>query len=85
MEDLRQKARYVSGGHETISPPTLTYASVILRKSVRIDLTVAALNDMEVKRSDIYNAYLTPPFSEKNWTTLGWEFGTELAGILVRS
>ena len=49
MEDFRRKARYVAGGHATVAPPTLTYASVVLRESVRIALTLAALNDLEVK------------------------------------
>ena len=80
MEDFRRKARYVAGGHATVAPPTLTYASVVSRESVRIALTLAALNDLEVKKSDIQNAYLTAPCSEKIWTTLGSEFGPDLAG-----
>ena len=80
MEDFWRKAQYVSGGHATVAPPTLTYASVVLRESVRISLTLAALNDLEVKTSDIQNAYLNAPCSEKIWTTLGSEFGPDLAG-----
>ena len=80
MEYFRQKALYVAGGHGTVAPPTLMYASVVSRESVHIALTLAALNDLEVKISDIQNAYLTAPFSEKIWTTLGSEFGPYLAG-----
>ena len=29
MEDFRRKDRYVAGVHETVAPPTLTYASVV--------------------------------------------------------
>ena len=79
-EDIRRKARYVAGGHATVAPPTLTYASVVSRESVRVSLTLAALNDLEVKTSDIQNAYLTAPCSEKIWITLGSEFGPDLAG-----
>ena len=32
MEYLRQKARYVAGGHTTVAPPTLKYAIVVLRE-----------------------------------------------------
>ena len=32
---------------------------------------------MEVKTADIENAYITAPCSEKNYTTLGPEFGSE--------
>jgi hypothetical protein len=34
------------------------------RETVQIVLTLAALNDLEVKASDIQNAYLTAPCSE---------------------
>ena len=43
---------------------------------------------MEVKTSDIHNAYLTAPCSEKIWTTLGSEFGPDRAGkksLVVRA
>jgi hypothetical protein len=43
----------------TDSPPAyVTYASVVLRESVRIAVTLAALNNLEVKTTDIENAYL---------------------------
>ena len=35
------------------------------------------LIDLEVKSSDIQNAYLTAPCEEKIWTTHGPEFGQE--------
>ena len=44
---------------------------MVSRESVRIALTLAALNDLEVKTSDIQNAYLTAPCSEKVHTMLG--------------
>ena len=77
MEDLRRKSRYVAQGCVTEAPSTITYASVVSRESVRIALTVAALNDLEVKAGDIQNAYLTAPNAEKTWTTCGPEFGAD--------
>ena len=47
------------------APKSLTFASVVSRESIRIALTLTALNDPEVKTSDIQNAYLTAPCSEK--------------------
>jgi hypothetical protein len=38
---------------------------------MRISLTLAALNDLDVKMADIENAYLTAPITEKVWTVLG--------------
>ena len=65
MEDFHRKARFVAGGHITEAPKTLTYASVVSRETVRIALTLAALNDLEVKTGDIENAYLPVPAMEK--------------------
>ena len=49
MEDLQIRDRYVAVGHATVAPTTLTYASVVSLESVRIALTLAALNDLEFK------------------------------------
>jgi hypothetical protein len=38
---------------------------------VRIALTLANLNDLDVKMADIENAYLKAPITEKVWTVLG--------------
>ena len=61
MEDFRRKARLVAGGHMTGAPATITYASVVSRETVRLALTIAALNDLEVKVGDVLNAYITAP------------------------
>jgi hypothetical protein len=44
---------------------------------VIIALTLAALNDLDVKMADIENAYLTARLTEKVWTVLGPEFGDD--------
>jgi len=76
MEDFRRKTRLVAGGHLTKAPATITYASVISCKTVRIALMLAALNDLlKVKAGDVLNAYITAPVAEKIWTILGPEFG----------
>jgi len=48
MENFQWKAHLVAGGHMTVVPATLTYASVVSRESVRMALTLAALNDLQV-------------------------------------
>ena len=65
MENFQFKARLVANGNETGAPASSTYASVVSRESVRIALTLAALNGLEVKTSDVENAYLTAPTTEK--------------------
>ena len=47
-ENFRRKARFVVGGHMTETPTTLTYASLISRDSVRIELNITALNGIEI-------------------------------------
>ena len=53
MEDFRHKVRLVAGGHRTEAPATITYASVVSRETVRLALTIAALNDLEVKVGNV--------------------------------
>ena len=46
-ENFRRKARMVAGGHTTEAPSSITYSSVVSRDSVRISLTIAALNNLD--------------------------------------
>ena len=87
MDTFQRKARYVAQGNMTEAPATLTYASVVSRESVRIALTLAALNDLEVKTADVANAFLQVPVLEKIWTICGPEFGPDEGrkAILVRA
>ena len=71
----------------TKAPATLTYASVVSRETVRIALTIAALNGLQVKCGDVMNAYIQAPVTEKIWTTLGSEFGEDAGkmAIIIRA
>ena len=71
MTDFSQKARLVAGGHLTRAPAAMTYASVVSRETVRITLTIAALNSIDIKTGNVMNAYITAPVTEKVWTILG--------------
>ena len=83
MEDFRRKARFVAGGHMTEAPSAITYASVVSRETVRIALTLAALNDLDVQCGDVLNAYVTAPVGEKIWTKLGPEFGADQGKLSI--
>jgi hypothetical protein len=87
MEDLRRKERCAAGGHTTDTPHAMSYASIVSRESVRIALTLNALNDLDVKMADIENAYLKAPINEKVWTVLGPEFGDDAGkrALVVRA
>jgi hypothetical protein len=72
---LKQKVRYVTGGHTMDEPTAMKYASVVSREYVLIGLLISALNDLSILTADIQNAYLTSPCDEKIYTVLVQEFG----------
>ena len=85
---LQRKARFVASGNMAEAPPSITYASVVSRESVRIAFLIAALNDLDIEAADIGNAYLNAPPREKIYIKCGPEFGPELEGryaIIVRA
>ncbi len=56
IEDYRQKARLMAGGHQTKASATITYVSMVSRETVRLALSIASLNDLEVEVGDVLNA-----------------------------
>ena len=78
--DFTRKARWVLDGHKTPALNVSTYARVVSRESVRIALTYAALNGVDVVAADIRNAYLQAPSSQKDYIICGPEFGLENVG-----
>ena len=78
--DFTRKARWVLNGHKTPDPIGSTYAGVVSRESVRIALTYAALNELDVFVVDIRNAYLQAPLSQKDYIICRPEFGVENIG-----
>ena len=48
---------YVADSHTTDSPYSITYYIVFSRDSVRISFTLSDLNDIDIRASDIGNAY----------------------------
>ena len=86
--DFTRKARWVLDGHKCPKPDMSTYAGVVSRESVRIALTYAALNGLDVFAADIQNAYLQAPSSVKHFIVCGPEFGLEHEGkkaLIVRA
>ena len=51
--DFTRKTRWVKDGHRTPEPDQSTFAGVVSRESVRIALTYAALNNIDVNAADI--------------------------------
>jgi hypothetical protein len=59
------------------APATITYVSVVPRKTVCIALLMTTLNELNVDVGDVLNAYITDPISEKVWTVLGLELSID--------
>jgi hypothetical protein len=87
LEDFRRKARFMAGGHTTETTHAMNYANVVSRESVRIALTLADLNDLEVKMVDIENAYLAAPITDNVWCILNPDFGEDAGkkSLVVRA
>ena len=80
--DLRHKARLVAGGHLTDPSTEGTYSGVVSLRSMRIALTVAELNKLDIMVGDVSSAYLEAYTQEKVCFKAGPEFG-ELEGHLL--
>ena len=59
----------------TKAPATVMYSSIVFRKTVRIALMVAILNNLDVRSGNILNAYVQAPTTQKVWTTFRPKFG----------
>jgi len=78
-----RKSSFVADGHKTKPPAAITYSSVVSNDSVRIELTLASLNNLEVALCGVRNAYLNAQFREKLWTIAGPEIGSERGSIMI--
>ena len=76
-ENFRRKARFITDGHRTKAPKSLSYSMEVSPDSVRIAFLLAALNNLQVVSCDIKNVYLDAPCREKFYYIAGAEFGSE--------
>jgi len=60
-----RKARLVTDGHKTDAPASITYSRFVSRDNVRISLTIASLNGLDIFSCDIGNIYLNATRREK--------------------
>ena len=78
--DFTQKARWVLDGHKMSTPEGTTFGSVVSRESVQIIFMYMALNGIVIFGTDIQNAYLQAPSSQRDYIICGSEFGLENVG-----
>ena len=81
--DFTWKASWVLDGHKTPNPVVSTCAGVVSRGSVHIEFTYEVINRIEVLTSDIQNAYLQAPSSQKDYIIYETEFGIERIGRIA--
>ena len=60
----------VVGGHRNVTPYSITHSSVVSRDSVRIALTLAASNNLQVFECVIQNANLTAKYCKLEFSNL---------------
>ena len=80
---LTRKARYVAGGHLANPPSFITYVSLISLDSARLDLIIAALNELDILAGDIQDAYLNASTKEKLFFYTGDEWRSEQGTVVV--
>src|SRR5688572_26449836 len=56
LNGFQRKGCLVASGHMTSAPAIGTYAGAVSKKTVQVALTIAALNGLEVKGSNVENA-----------------------------
>ena len=56
-----RKVRFVVDGHNIEAPSLITYIAVVSSDSIRICLTISALNDLDFLVADVYHAYTSAP------------------------
>ena len=78
-----RKCRFVAGGHLVDANDILTYSSVVSRDSIRILLTIAALNGLDILSTDIQGAYLYAKPKEKVCFIAGREFGPNQGKLII--
>ena len=81
---LTRKERLVADGNITDAPALITKLSVVSRDSVRIGLTIASLNGLEVFACDISNQYLNGTCRNKLWNLAGAEFGSDKGNFMIK-
>ena len=71
--DCRHKARLVADGHLTPEPVESIYSDVISLRNLKLVIFLGKLNNLELWRADIGNAYLEAPTEEKLYIVAGPE------------
>jgi len=83
QEDLRHKARLVSGGHVVESSMWESYSSVVQQRTIRMLETIALNEGLSFITGDIGNAFVQADTKEKIYTIAGAEFGDKKDCVVI--
>ena len=78
-----RKARLVADGHNQDVPTSMNYLSVVSRDSVRIALTLVALNCLDLNTADVQNTYLNAKPKGRVYFYAGTEFGKDEGKLVI--
>ena len=78
-----RKARLVADGHKQDAQQSMTYLTVVSRESVRIMLTLVALNSLDLQTANVQNAYLNAKPKERVYFYAGTEFGKDEGKLVI--
>ena len=81
--DFTRKARFVSGGHTTDTPSSITHSSVVSRGSVRLVYAIVDLNGVDVIPYNLENAYLKAMCRKKIWFKGVTKCGEDKGKVLI--
>ena len=80
--DGRHKARLVADGHLTPETVENIYSGVVSQRNLRLVIFLGKLNNLDIYRDDVGNAYLEAFTDEKLYVVAGTEF-QELEGYIL--
>jgi hypothetical protein len=80
---LHTEDKVSRGWPVTKLPASLMYASMVTWEPVQIAFLITAFNDMSGLGGNISNAYLTAPTTEKVWTILVPEWGSDAGKMAI--
>ncbi|MGH7974542.1 MAG: reverse transcriptase domain-containing protein [bacterium] len=82
-EDLRFKARLIIGSHVVDASMHNSYASTVNPLSIRLLLTIAKANNLDVVTADIGNAFVHADSKEMVYSRAGPEIGQREGCIVI--
>ena len=66
-----RKSIFLSGGHNTIPPISITYSSIVTHENVEIAFLISDRDDIDIIEVNIGNIYINAPCRKNIYTIVG--------------